>query len=337
MKKLSSFAFAFVIVSAPVAAQNVVAVPSRAAAELQAVQEQQRLKVVRDQVEGQVTDKAKAGIEFEVQQQIALARAGVQSKITKGAPYSADSLTESVQALADGNRIVNRTATRVYRDAEGRTRTERMNASGEVTSINISDPVQGVSYVLNPQTRTAYQSAVIVAVTEGGYVTANVSPSAVATFKATQTENGTAVTVEAQKREQERAAGFAAGAGTAGTGFVRVDGTMLPAKVSAKDANVKKEDLGQQTIAGVAANGSRVTTTIPAGSIGNDQPIEIVSEQWLSPDLQVLVLTKHNDPRTGETTYHLNNIVRAEQARSLFEVPSDYTLQQSFIRKDGVR
>jgi len=66
----------------------------------------------------------------------------------------------------------------------------------------------------------------------------------------------------------------------------------------------------------VIANGSRSTTTIPAGQIGNEQPIQIVSEQWVSPDLQVLVLTKHTDPRSGETTYRLNNITRVEPANT---------------------
>ena len=91
--------------------------------------------------------------------------------------------------------------------------------------------------------------------------------------------------------------------------------------------------LGQQTIEGVSATGTRTTTEIPAGAIGNEQPIKIVSEQWFSPELQVLVLTKHSDPRTGETTYRLTGVVRAEQARSLFDLPPDYTLQESVIRR----
>ena len=87
---------------------------------------------------------------------------------------------------------------------------------------------------------------------------------------------------------------------------------------------VNKEDLGTQVIEGLVATGTRTTTTIAAGSIGNEQPILIVSEQWFSPDLKVLVMTKHSDPRSGETIYRLTNIVQAEPARSLFEVPADY-------------
>ena len=89
-----------------------------------------------------------------------------------------------------------------------------------------------------------------------------------------------------------------------------------------------KEDLGQQSIEGVAANGTRTTTVIPAGAIGNEQPITIVSEQWFSPDLEMLVLTRHSDPRVGETTYRLTNINRSEPAASLFEIPAEFKVEQ---------
>ena len=68
---------------------------------------------------------------------------------------------------------------------------------------------------------------------------------------------------------------------------------------------------------------------IPAGGVGNAQPITVVSEQWFSPDLQVLLMTRHSDPRTGETNYRLTNIVRGEPDRSLFDVPADYTIKNN--------
>ncbi len=92
--------------------------------------------------------------------------------------------------------------------------------------------------------------------------------------------------------------------------------------------NVKTESLGTQTIEGVSAEGTRVTRTVPAGRIGNDKPIEIVSERWYSADLQVLVMSKRSDPRFGTTTYQLTNIQRTEPAASLFQVPSDYTVKE---------
>ena len=84
-----------------------------------------------------------------------------------------------------------------------------------------------------------------------------------------------------------------------------------------------------------SATGSRSTTTIDAGAIGNVQPIHIVSEQWYSEDLKVMVMTRHSDPRTGTTTYRLTNLVLAEPARTLFDVPSDYALKDSVIRREN--
>ncbi|MGE0132828.1 MAG: hypothetical protein AB7U82_32515 [Blastocatellales bacterium] len=93
-------------------------------------------------------------------------------------------------------------------------------------------------------------------------------------------------------------------------------------------AEGKTESLGKQMMEGVEAEGARSVITIPEGQIGNDRPIEIVSERWDSPALQTVVLSKHNDPRFGETVYRLTNINRAEPARTLFEAPADYKLEE---------
>ena len=77
---------------------------------------------------------------------------------------------------------------------------------------------------------------------------------------------------------------------------------------------------------GMNAEGSRTTSTIEAGAVGNDRPIQIVSERWYSPDLQTAVMTRHNDPRTGEETLRLTNIHRAEPAAELFQVPAGYQM-----------
>ena len=90
----------------------------------------------------------------------------------------------------------------------------------------------------------------------------------------------------------------------------------------------KTESLGTQVIEGVNAEGTRSTITIPAGTEGNDQPFDIVSERWYSPDLQMVVMSSHSDPRVGESVYRVTNINRAEPAHSLFEVPSDFTVTE---------
>lgn len=90
-----------------------------------------------------------------------------------------------------------------------------------------------------------------------------------------------------------------------------------------------EENLGTQSINGVNATGKSITRTIPAGAIGNSQPIVEKSELWVSPDLQVVVLSKRSDPRAGVSTYTLSNIRRAEPNPALFQVPSDYTVQDA--------
>ncbi len=98
---------------------------------------------------------------------------------------------------------------------------------------------------------------------------------------------------------------------------------------SANSPNVTTSDLGIQAISGVNAQGKSVSHTIPAGAMGNAQPIVSTSETWYSPDLQIPVLAKHSDPRMGQSTYSLTNIQRAEPPTALFQVPSDYTVQDA--------
>lgn len=68
--------------------------------------------------------------------------------------------------------------------------------------------------------------------------------------------------------------------------------------------------------------------TIPAGDMGNELPINVVTETWFSPELQVTVLRKFNDPRYGEDIYRLTNINRTEPAKALFEIPAEYTIKE---------
>jgi hypothetical protein len=251
---------------------------------------------------------------------VAQAQVTLQTKTVPNAPYSAEATNESIQVLQDGNRIVKRTVTRVYRDSAGRTRKETLDDSGQVTLVAVSDPTTGVSYVSDPRNNAVSQSMVKLRTATGdGQATWTSEQGTVTAVPRTGT---TAVYAPSEKMKIEsgaasgqivaRSGGVAGGAG--GSTFVWTQG--VPAK-----GETTKEDLGQQTIEGVTATGTRTTTVIPAGAIGNEQPITIVSEEWTSPELQVLVLTKHSDPRTGETTYRLTGINRTEPAKALFEAP----------------
>jgi hypothetical protein len=92
--------------------------------------------------------------------------------------------------------------------------------------------------------------------------------------------------------------------------------------------NFKNEDLGEQVMEGVKARGNRQTSVIEAGVIGNDRPLNTVSERWTSDELQTEVMTRRSDPRTGEMTFRLVNISRGEQPAYLFQPPSGYNITE---------
>ena len=229
--------------------------------------------------------------------------------VVKNAPYSAQAVTETTQRLADGNRISHKTTATLYRDSDGRTRREEtIGAIGPwasnaepFTTIFINDPVSKTSLILNSQNKTVEKMTSPEVRTLSARGPAGMGP-AIAARRVTQwTGPGEPATFS-------------------------VAGTLSAGTIVSADSNTKNESLGAQTIEGVRAEGTRTTVTLPAGSIGNDLPIDIVSERWYSPELQTVVMTKRNDPRMGETVYRLTNLSRSEPARSLFEAPADYTV-----------
>jgi hypothetical protein len=92
-------------------------------------------------------------------------------------------------------------------------------------------------------------------------------------------------------------------------------------------SETRVEQLGSKEIEGIRADGVRTTMTLPAGAIGNQRPIDVVSEEWFSTELRVVVLSTRSDPRAGDMTYRLTNVVRGEPAPELFQVPADYQIQ----------
>jgi hypothetical protein len=84
----------------------------------------------------------------------------------------------------------------------------------------------------------------------------------------------------------------------------------------------REEGLGTREIEGISCKGTRTIATTPAGAIGNEHAINSVTERWVSPELQVVVMSRRSDPRFGETTYRLTKITRDEPPAALFAVPA---------------
>lgn len=220
-------------------------------------------------------------------------------KLVKNSPFSADAVTESVQTLGDGNRLVRKSSARLFRDAAGRTRREHtLDRRGAQTSdgeepklIVINDPVAQVNYLIETQSKTV---------------------------RRTETPPGL---MEARRRALggDNDSSFGVLMPTSAAHRRAAEGDDAPAL-----PKPKKEKLESQMIEGVLAEGTRITVTIPAGEFDNEQAMEITHEQWYSPELQMVVLMKHSDPRFGVTEFHLTNISRGEPDHALFEPPTGY-------------
>ncbi len=287
------------------------------------------------------------------------------TRAVKNAPYSADVITERVQILQDGNQIVKRSTQKSFRDSAGRLRSETRNENGEVTRINISDALEGKVYVLSPATKSATslglgqnlrkkiaelrEKAVVArkdgkaTIIEGGSsqeIIINRDDDTSADGKSGRRE---AITIKVDGSGDHHRVFSASGTDVAlgvGTGVGLTSGQNLGelAKLSALgssfqdatwSAKATTKELGTKEFDGVRAEGKLRSYTIPAGEIGNKNPITVTTETWTSPDLQITVYSKHSDPRVGDKIYRLANLKRSEQPLSLFSLPEGYAVKDA--------
>lgn len=244
---------------------------------------------------------------------IALTMGGGPVAEIKGAPYSATVTNESVQTLSDGTHITQSSTGSAARDSQGRTRQDAplpmlagLTPSDAPRLVMIQDPVAAVGYTLNLNNKTAWKHAI---------PTWKTAPEGAASGTPAKTlfvHAETAVAIDSPGAPPQAQNVF-----------------FQKRVVGGEIGEVKTEDLGSQVMEGVQATGVRTTETIPAGKIGNDRPISIVTEVWTSPELHTTILSKRDDPRTGEQTFKLTNIQRGEPDPSLFSVPSDFKLSDN--------
>jgi hypothetical protein len=224
----------------------------------------------------------------------------------QGAPYSATITNENIQTLEDGTHITQTTTGNVARDSQGRTRQDaslpaigNLSAADAPHLVFIQDPVAQTAYTLNLTDKTAMKMPALPAnINTSGPVS---GPGKVLM------QMGTALP--------------AGGPPPPGMAMAL---SMQKTLILGDQGQVKTEDLGSQTMEGVLVTGVRTTRTIPVGEIGNDRPISIVTEVWTSPDLKTIVYSKRTDPRMGEQTFKLTNVVRSEPDAPLFAVPADF-------------
>lgn len=284
-----------------------------------------------------------------------------RGKVVKGAPYSAEVVTEMNQALSDGNVITHKTTNRVYRDGDGRTRQDTFRGEA-LHSVYISDPVAGASYTLLPASRIAV-SVPRVERGERAERGERVAP------RAPGKASGDGAAQETERKIVVRTLDGRDGAHGAReevrVQVIRIDGRDAPLPPTPPVAPVPPAPgvaplpplpplppipaipgvhtmrfestaglgkgvttkLAVKDVDGVKAEGSSTVWTIPAGRIGNRNAILVTKESWYAPELQVTLYSRHNDPRTGESIYRLAGIKRAEPSPDLFKVPEGYTVK----------
>jgi hypothetical protein len=282
------------------------------------------------------------------------------SRVVKNAPYAAEIINERTQVLPDGNQIVKRTTQSVARDSVGRTRTEVRNENGETRAITIFDPLDDVRYVLSPQQKSASRLKIggdlgkrvaelrekVKAMAKDGKTTLierepgkEVVISNVHTYRAggdkgfneeirvsVSTASPDAIISTPQPGVLNISGGTGTSLGPISVGLAELGplNNSFRDRQWAKDATTK--ELGVKSFDGVQAEGKLRSYTIPAGAIGNRNPITVSTETWYSPDLQVTVYSKYSDPRSEEVVYRLSNIKRNEPSLTLFSVPDGYKI-----------
>jgi hypothetical protein len=238
-----------------------------------------------------------------------------------GAPFTADAVTEFTQVLSDGNRIERHYSTSLARDSRGRTRREqemalvgpltvlRMEPDGPKVWTTAGGGGRGQAFYVGTGTNEPQRTIVINDPVER--VEYSLNPA---------------------RKEARRSPGLVLQKLEKLT--TTLDARNLADAEKAKLADAEKSDagaplveqLGTRQFEGITATGVRTTNTIPAGEIGNLNPIKLVTERWFSNELGMAVQITRSDPRSGDTVYRLTNIVRAEPPPDLFTVPSDYTV-----------
>jgi hypothetical protein len=235
--------------------------------------------------------------------------------VVKNQPYQAQAVTEVKQTLADGSHITQTTTATVARDSDGRTvRVQKLGAMGPWKSASASSQANAptLTSVFDPVAQTHIDFSSENKVAHSLPMLQPLPPLAKGETNVTRSF-----------------AVFAGGPGADGPGpgpnyffKARTDSAEVA------NANIKTESLGDKAIDGVSVTGTKTTSTIPAGTIGNDRDLVVTRETWYSPDLKLVIQSTQNDPRFGETTYSLTNIQRNEPDSSLFQVPAGYKVEK---------
>jgi hypothetical protein len=211
----------------------------------------------------------------------------------RGAPYSAVGISTTVQILPDGNRITHRQVTRFFRDSQGRTRMELVVSF--VAPFVLDAPIN-VIVITDPIARQRF-----------------------ILHPAVKRAESLVAAIANQHRDSDKSAAPELASDE--------DSGPLVRSCTPEASPSTSHSLGTKMISGLKAVGQVTEVTIDAGKIGNEKPLNVTSEEWLSEDLGVVLSRTQHDPLIGDTTYRLEQIERTEPDSTLFRIPTDYVVQ----------
>jgi hypothetical protein len=214
-----------------------------------------------------------------------------EGRTVAGAPFTAQIVSTSSQTLSDGSHISRNVNATVARDGQGRTYRQQ-TIDGPISN----GASKSMIFLRDPVAHTSYV----------------ISPD---------TKSAT-LTHMPQHQRGPRVQGPPLQGATPDAAGPRPE-----RRVRARNGETV-ETLSPQMMEGVWAEGTRITRTIPVGAIGNDHELKIVSESWYSKDLQMVVMSKHSDPRMGESTFRMTNIQRSEPDATMFQAPAGYKITE---------
>jgi hypothetical protein len=218
----------------------------------------------------------------------------LQERIVAGQPYSADRVTEHTQTLTDGTHIDQKhEMSREYRDSEGRIRTERKLFDGPRAPAIAKDELPILVQIFDPVAGYSYTLDPRKLIAHRMAL-----PPRASNPRPVHLGSGTMASQTSSKAVGQRS-------------FLR--------------HKIEKQSLGTEMIDGVMTEGTRIIVTTPTGAEGNDRPLTRTCEHWRSEEMDLTLLSKCSDPRTGKTTMRLDKFERAEPDPMLFQVPPEYT------------
>lgn len=209
-----------------------------------------------------------------------------QNSEIPGQPFSLVEKITTTKTLADGGTVKREEQVRLMRDNEGRTRRETSHVTN---GHEITMPIM----VFDPIAHTII----------------DIRPSSKEAYVMHHQEQRPRTAEEQAQRAERRA---------------KAEADRYAKMTPAQREEIFGVSLGQKNVAGVLTDGRRYVRVVPVGLEGNDRELRIVTESWVSPDLQISLESVVDDPVSGRTESIVTDLQRSDPDPAMFRAPDGY-------------